>query len=197
MRILAGFVCVMIVGFGLAAILPVDGTEAEEGFSTFVDQTGRITLPKDYKAKWVHLGDWAVAKKKGESVHELHEVYAQPGVVAAFNRTGEFPDGATIVKEVRKTTSGEMTTGHVAWPTEIAIWFVMIKDKKGRFPGSPHWGDGWGWALYKADDPTKNVSVNYKTSCLGCHVPAKEDDWIYLRGYPELKKPDAKKEESK
>ena len=31
------------------------------------------------------------------------------------------------------------------------------------------------------------VTTNYKADCLPCHVPAKKDDWIYIRGYPELK----------
>ena len=48
------------------------------------------------------------------------------------------------------------------------------------------WGDGWGWALFKSDSPDKPVATDYKRDCLGCHVPAKADDWIYVKGYPVL-----------
>ena len=56
-----------------------------------------------------------------------------------------------------------------------------------RYPGNPLWGDGWGWALYQADAPNKQVATNYKKDCLGCHVPAQSTDWVYVQGYPVLK----------
>jgi hypothetical protein len=28
--------------------------------------------------------------------------------------------------------------------------------------------------------------ADYKKDCLGCHIPAKADDWIYVKGYPVL-----------
>jgi len=159
-------------------------------FSPHVDQDGNIRLPQDYKQKWSHLGNWAVAKKPGKTIHEMHDVYTQPESIVAFNKTGEFPDGAVLVKEVRETKADQLTTGHSAWSTDIKIWFVMIKDRKERFGNSDHWGDGWGWALFEAKDPSKNASAGYDTSCLGCHVPAEDSDWVYTYGYPELKKPE-------
>jgi hypothetical protein len=160
-----------------------------DSFSPYVDKDGKISLPKGYKQKWTHLGSWAVAKEKGATIHEMHNVYTQPETIAAYNKTGEFPDGAVLVKEVRQTKADRLTTGHSAWSTDMKIWFVLIKDRKGRFEDSEDWGDGWGWALFEAEDPTKNVSAGYDTSCLACHVPATDSDWIYVSGYPDLKKP--------
>jgi hypothetical protein len=51
----------------------------------------------------------------------------------------------------------------------------MIKDEKGRYPGNPLWGDGWGWALYKSDAPDKQIATDYKKDCLGCHIPGTEN----------------------
>ena len=83
------------------------------------------------------------------------------------------------------------TTGNdVRYATgEIKQWFVMIKDTHGRFASNPLWGDGWGWALYKPDDRSQNVATNYKTDCLGCHVPVKDKDWVYTEAYPTLSAP--------
>ena len=53
-------------------------------------------------------------------------------------------------------------------------------------PRKPIWGDGWGWALYKPDDRSKNVATNYRIDCLGCDVPAKTKDWMYTEAYPTL-----------
>jgi len=41
--------------------------------------------------------------------------------------------------------------------------------------------------LYYADDPSKDVSTDYKKDCIGCHIPAKNSDWVYVNGYAVLK----------
>jgi len=64
-----------------------------------------------------------------------------------------------------------------------------LKDAKGRFSANDLWGDGWGWALFEAKDPKRNVATNYRTDCKTCHIPAKKDYWVYVRGYPALAKP--------
>jgi hypothetical protein len=42
--------------------------------------------------------------------------------------------------------------------------------------------------LFKPDQPKLNVAADYKADCLGCHIPAKNNDWIYTEAYPILKK---------
>jgi hypothetical protein len=161
---------------------------ADGEFSTYVSKDGDISLPKGYRERFLHLGAWAVAKKPNEPVYELHNVYAQPQDIQAFRKDGKFPDGAVLVKEITNVAAAKLTTGESSWSTDIEVWFVMIKDSKGRFPGNDLWGDGWGWALFKADEPARNVATDYATDCKTCHIPAKQDDWIYVRGYPVLGK---------
>ncbi|MGH7171165.1 MAG: cytochrome P460 family protein, partial [Gemmataceae bacterium] len=121
-------------------------------------------------------------------VDEMHNVYARSEDVRAYRRDGKFPDGAVLVKDITCVGSAKLTTGRSHWSTDVKIWFVMIKDAKGRFPGNELWGDGWGWALFEAKKPARNMATNYKTDCRLCHVPAKKDDWLYVRGYPVLGK---------
>jgi hypothetical protein len=66
---------------------------------------------------------------------------------------------------------------------------LRIPDSKGRFPKNDLWAEGWGWALFEAKDPKRNVATSFETNCKTCHVPAKKDDWVYVRGYPILAKP--------
>jgi cytochrome c len=160
-----------------------------DDFSPYVTKDGGISLPADYRTKFTHLGTWAVATKPGKPVDELHGVYARPEDVQAYRRDGKFPDGAVLVKDVTSVGSDKLTTGQATRATDIKIWFVMIKDAKGRFPKNDLWGDGWGWALYEAKDPKQNVATDYKTDCKICHIPAKKDDWVYIQGYPVLAKP--------
>jgi Cytochrome P460 len=165
------------------------GSPEPDDFSPYVTKDGGISLPVDYREKFLHLGTWAVATKLGKPVDEMHNVYARLEDIQAYRRDGKFPDGAVLVKDITRVGSDKLTTGQATWATDIKIWFVMIKDAKGRFPKNDVWGDGWGWALYEAKDPKKNVATDYKTDCKVCHIPAKKDDWVYIRGYPVLAKP--------
>jgi len=156
-------------------------------FSPYVDGSGGITLPDpaSVRARWSYLGIWAVQGEEG--VDELHAVYTQPGTIDAFRKTGEFPDSAVLMKEVRKATHGAMTTGDIAWNDEEVLWFVMVKDRKGRFPDNPIWAKEWGWALFLAEDRETNAATDFRVDCMGCHVPAKTTEWVYTQGYPVLR----------
>lgn len=152
-----------------------------------VGKDGSISLPDDYRATMVHMGSWYVPAGEASG---FHDVYTEQSTIEHYRKTGEFPDGATLVKELRADTKGNYTTGQgVAYANDtIKQVFVMIKDSKGQFKNAALWGDGWGWALFKPDNMAKNVTTNYKTECIGCHIPAKKTDLIYVEGYPTLKK---------
>lgn len=150
-----------------------------------VDKTGNIRKPADVRDLYQLLGTYDVLlNPKGE---QMHVTYASPGTAQYFRKNGKFADGTVLVKEVFETDHGPMTTGDAHWASNTKVWFVMIKDQKNRFPDNPLWGDGWGWALFKADAPDKQVATDYKKDCKGCHIPAQPNDWIYVQGYPVLK----------
>lgn len=172
---------------GLVALLLALPAAAQD-FSPLVDAKGNISFPGDFRVSMVHLGSWFVPEGGASG---FHDVYTEKVSAEAFRETGQFPDGAALVKELRPHQSGTYTTGSgVSYATgDVKQWFVMVKDAKGRFAGNPLWGEGWGWALFKPDDPAKNLATDYKTDCLGCHVPAKGKDWVYTEAYPTLSKP--------
>lgn len=169
-----------------SGLLLLGGATRSENFSSHVDDTGAIQLPRDFRTTMVHLGSWFIPEGDASG---FHDVYTEASSVEAYRQTGRFPDGATLVKELRGANRGDYTTGaNVGFAVEsVKQWFVMIKDSKGRFPDNPLWGEGWGWALFKPKDPVKNLASNYQKDCLGCHVPAKKTDWVYIEAYPTLK----------
>jgi hypothetical protein len=71
-------------------------------FSEYVDEKGNISLPANFERTFVHLGSIAVAPKEGSPVEELHGTYARAQDVEEYRKSGKFPDGAVLVKEVRK-----------------------------------------------------------------------------------------------
>jgi hypothetical protein len=160
--------------------------QSNSSFNGFdlVDKAGNISKPADYRDRYPVLGTWAVKDLNGET--ELHYTWASPGAAEYYRKNGKFADGTVLVKEVTATGHGQMTTGDVNWATGTKVWFLMVKDEKGRFPGNPLWGNGWGWALYHSDAPDKQIATDFKKDCIGCHIPAKATDWIYIQGYPVL-----------
>jgi hypothetical protein len=156
------------------------------GFNGFelVDKTGNIRKPTDFRDRYQLLGTWMVLDPKG---NQMHVTYASPGTAEYYRKNGKFADGTVFVKEIFGTDHAQMTTGDVARASGIIQWFVMIKDEKKRFPNNPLWGDGWGWALFKADAPDKQVATDHSKDCIPCHIPAKSTDWTYVQGYPVLK----------
>ena len=167
-------------------------------YGSLVDNAGNISLPEDFRSNWVFLGTWSIAEEDVETSSAasrhgaagLHNVYTQRGVADYFRETGQFPDGAVIIKELLKADTAPMTTGTVSRGIEVEGWFVVVKDTEGRFSSNALWGDGWGWALFNADQPDTPITQNYKAECLGCHIPARNDDWIYINGYPVLEASD-------
>lgn len=159
------------------------------GLPKIVGEDGSIRLPKDdYRKTWSHIGSWA-AVDSDSPAHGIHDVYAPQATVEAYRKTGKFPDGAILLKEVRAFKEEILTTGTVGYGGDITVTFVMVKDSTRRFEGkNVLWGDGWGWGLYEAKDPSKQAAKSYKESCQTCHIPAKDTDFVFIQGYPTLKK---------
>jgi len=171
-------------------------SHANNSFNGFdlVDKAGNIRKPIGYRDYYQILGVFGVKDaipmaaggQQAKGTEELHYTYASPGTAEYYRKTGKFPDGAVLVKEVFGTDHGLLTTGDAHWAMGTKQWFVMIKDEKGRFPGNPLWAEGWGWALFKSEAPDKQIATGFKNDCQGCHIPASSTDWVYIQGYPVL-----------
>jgi hypothetical protein len=184
--LMAAFTLVILAGYQQVKSQS-NSSQHDSTFNGFdlVDKAGNIRKPADVRDLYQALGVYTPVDLNDNT--EMHYTYASPGTAEHYRKTGKFADGTVLVKEVFATDHAQMTTGDAHWATGTKVWFVMIKDDKGRYPGNPLWGDGWGWALFKSDAPDKQVATNYKKDCLGCHVPAKTTDWVYTQGYPVLK----------
>jgi len=187
---MSGRISLFIVALFIVALLVLTGHQPinsqtagnHKGFD-LVDKTGNIRKPADYRDLYQLLGTYTVLDPKE---NQMHVTYASLGTAEYYRKNGKFPDGAVLVKEVFGTEHAQLTTGDSHWASGTKVWFVKIKDDRNRFPQNALWGDGWGWALFKADAPDKQVATDYKKDCLGCHIPAKSTDWTYVQGFPVL-----------
>jgi hypothetical protein len=180
--------------FGIALAIPVAfgaiyGSTAQQLSGAAVDETGNLRVPEGYRTSYQSLGVWAVAADQaGQGSQQLHEVYVSPGAIAAYRKDGDFPDGTVLVKEVYGTETNAMTTGLVSRAGELKGWFVMVRDAKNTRHGQKLWGDGWGWSWFDGNQPTRTASTDYTADCRGCHLPAQASHWIYVEGYPSLRR---------
>jgi len=188
MRIAGGASALLLAALACGTVAAVAAQAEGPLAGGAVDAAGNLHVPTDYRTSYEFLGTWAVAADQGQGAKELHTVYASPGTTAAYRRDGHFPDGAVLVKEVYGAATGDMTTGTVSHADKLSGWFVMMKDGKGRFPGNKLWGNGWGWSWFDVGNPLKTTSTDYTADCQSCHLPAQATDWIYVHGYPQLRK---------
>ena len=84
----------------MAAIAQISGAAPADPTANVVDAAGHLRVPADYRNVYQALGSWAIAANSGQGSKEMHAVYASPGAIDAYRKTGHFPDGAVLVKEV-------------------------------------------------------------------------------------------------
>lgn len=190
MKIIGIMGLLSLSAISVAAFGQMDMTAATSGpnAAAVVDAHGSLRVPADYRTTYQFLGNWAVAADEGEGSKESHVVYASPGAIAAYREEGHFPDGSVLVKEVFGAATEAMTTGTVSHAQTLKGWFVMVRDSKNSHPENPLWGDGWGWSWFDAANPYETTSVDYEADCKSCHVPAEATEWVYVEGYPPLKR---------
>src|SRR6201998_1330222 len=177
-----------VIAIATLGPMQVISTSSASQMQAAVDAEGNLSVPPDYRTTYEALGSWAIAADEGRGSKELHVVLASPGSIEAYRKDGRFPDGTVLVKEVFETVTKDMTTGTVSHAEKLKGWFVMVRERATRYPGNALWGDGWGWSWFDAADPTKKTSTHYRLNCKSCHVPARATDWIYVDGYPALKR---------
>jgi hypothetical protein len=144
----------------------------------------------DYRRDWVELGTYSMlADNPAEGAKRLQFVYTERKNLDAYLKSGSFPDGAVLVKDVFAGKTETLTCGTVSYAGDLLGRFILVKDSSNSKAGSsPRFGDGWGWAFYEGSETKMTVTTNYKTDCLGCHEPTRATDLVYVQGYPLLRK---------
>jgi hypothetical protein len=133
-------VAISLVTGTVAALAQISGAAPADPTAKVVNVARHLRAPTDYRTLYQTLGSWAIAADSGQGSQETHAVYASLGAIDAYRKTGHFPDGAVLVKQVFVTSTNEMTTGTVSHADEPKSWFVVVRDSKGAHPVNPLWG---------------------------------------------------------
>lgn len=180
----------------IAAGLLVSGVAIAEGnagigAATFNPQS-ELMLPEGFR-EWVFVGAPLTPNglNNGKAgFPEYHHVYVNPDAFAVYQRTGEFPDGTVITKELVLLQKGDYKDGSKNAPSgrgffagEFHGMDVMVKDSK-RFKET----NGWGFFNFGHSAPpyAKSAKAATAESCANCHSANAGKGMVFKTYYPIL-----------
>ncbi len=133
-----------------------------------------VPYPEGYR-RWAHVKSMVI--QPGHPLFEafggIHHIYANPKALTAYQKGTPFPDGSVIVFDLleAKTENGALVEG------ARKVVGVMFKDRK-RYAST----GGWGFEGFKGD--TQERVVQDMNQCFGCHMSAKDTDYVFSRYRP-------------
>jgi len=151
-------------------------------------EAGELVLPEGYH-RWVFLGSPLTphALNGGNAPFpEYHNVYVHPEALDAFQRTGEWPEGTILLKELQllrpaKFPDGSSleVSGRGYFPQARNGIDISVKDSS-RFPET----DGWGFFNFGHHAPPYDETATEQpaASCAGCHM-ANAEDMVFMKFY--------------
>ena len=155
--------------------------------------SGDLMLPKNFN-EWVYVGSPLTpnALNGGKAnFPEFHNVYIEPGSYEIYKKTGKFPEGTIIFKELQLTLPAENPDGSRTEPSGRGFFpgklngaDVTVKDTK-RYAES----GGWGYYNFNHHEPkAATAKVKPKSECAFCHIASAKKDDVWTQFYPLLDK---------
>ncbi|MEZ5356866.1 MAG: cytochrome P460 family protein [Bryobacteraceae bacterium] len=147
---------------------------------------GKLRQPDGYR-RWVYAGTPITPNdmNAGKAAFpEFHAVYIDPSAYDHYAKTGQFPDGAVIVKELLSVGAKKATSGNGYFMGEFTGLEVAIKDST-RFRDEP---GNWAFFSFGHKYPLqKQSAAQATTSCNACHGANAGDDFVFTQYYPVLR----------
>ncbi len=157
-----------------------------------ITDDNRTSIPEGFR-EWVFIG--APLTPNGlnggaAGFPEFHHVYVEPGAYADYKRTGEFPEGTTIVKELvllkeaaYEDGSRDEASGRGYFADRFAGIDMMVKDSE-RFAET----NGWGFFNFGHHEPpyAETAAAAPNEACAACHTANATHDMVFTTFYPIL-----------
>lgn len=168
------------------------GESSSVGAATFNDK-GELVLPEGFR-EWVFIGAPLTPNglNNGKAgFPEYHHVYVNPDAYAVYKRTGRFPDGTVIAKELVLLQPGEYPDGSKNAPSGRGFFAgdahgmdVMVKDSR-RFGET----NGWGFFNFGHHAPpyAETATAAAPASCAACHTANAGKGMVFRAYYPVLR----------
>jgi hypothetical protein len=200
--VFASFAGIALIGAGLwlrpTTAVAAGGQQSSaannQGSSAVFEPDGKVRLPTGFRS-WVFVGAPLTPNglNQGEAgFPEYHHVYVEKKNVDAYLKTGSFPEGTVIVKELTRVLSPTFPDGSREEPSGRGFFNgeyngidMTVKDSK-RFAKT----NGWGFFTFghhplPYDKFAGEASV---AQCAGCHIAnVAKTDMTWVQFYPLLR----------
>ena len=168
-------------------------TPAQSRYLPEYTASGDLVLPKNFH-EWVYVGSPLTpnALNGGQAgFPEFHNVYIEPGSYEIFKKTGQFPEGTIMFKELQLTLPAENPDGSRTEPSGRGYFpgafngaDVTVKDSK-RYADT----GGWGFYNFNHHEPkAPTAQLKAKAECAFCHIASAKKDDVWTQFYPLLDK---------
>ena len=189
--IVAGM-CVIAASLFLLDTSPV-AAQTQSSAAVF-DSTGKMKLPTGFR-RWVFVGAPLTPNglNNGQAgFPEYHHVYIEGRNVDAYLKTGAFPEGTLIVKELTRLLSPTFPDGSRTEPSGRGFFNgeyngidATVKDNK-KFAKT----NGWGFFTF-GHHPlpyAQSAAESSVSECAGCHIAnVAKTDMTWVQFYPLLR----------
>jgi hypothetical protein len=203
------YLLAIVVGVGLVvgsvSLLTTNTVVAQAQKYPVYDSAGRVKTPTGYRA-WVFVGAPLTPEGLNDGKYncdqpggctksnfpEYHHVYIEKKNVDAYLKTGSFPEGTVIVKELTRVLNPTFPDSSRKEPSGRGYVNgayngidMSVKDSK-RFAGT----NGWGFFTFGHHplpyDPTSAETP--VAECAGCHIAnVAATDMTWIQFYPLLR----------
>jgi Cytochrome P460 len=190
--------CLLVTLAGIIAatlgLVEARGIAAKASGSTAVfDSNGRLKLPTGYR-RWIFLGAPLTPNGLNDGkagFPEYHHVYVEDRNLDAYLKTGSFPEGTVIVKELTRVLDPTFPDGSRSEASGRGFFNgafngmdVTVKDSK-RFVKT----NGWGFFNF-GHHPlpyAESAAEAPASECAGCHKSyVAKTDMTWVQFYPML-----------
>lgn len=178
----------MVIGWLTLAFLAIlVSTAAAKGVGAKFTAKGELEMPKNYR-HWVFVGAPVTPNDMNDgkaAFPEFHHVYIDPASFALYQKTGKFPDGTVLVKELATVGGKLAVSGNGYFPGEFIGVAAAVKDAR-RFAKEP---GHWGYFSFVGDDgkALPAAAPQATAACNECHQQNAAEDWVFSQFYPVLR----------
>lgn len=180
---------VALVGFSANQVARAQSAMAG---SAVIGEGNVTSIPEGFR-HWTFLGAPLTPNglNGGEAgFPEFHHVYIHPDALAEFERTGVFPEGTTIVKELVLMHDAEYEDGSRDEPSGRGFFAksfagidMMVKDSN-RFAETNNWGFfNFG---HHAPPYAATAKAASAEECASCHAANATTEMVFGKFYPIL-----------
>lgn len=147
---------------------------------------GDLIQPTGYR-KWPHVGTPLTPHdmNDGKAVFpEFHNVYIDPVAFDVYEKTGKFPNGTVLVKELVSVGSKQASSGKGYFMGEFIGLEISMKDKA-RFKDE---AGNWAFFSFGHEYPlAATAKPQPAANCSACHGTLADEDFVFTQYYPVLR----------